>query len=350
MPEYKLCYTDADTMLFRAAKSCQKDFIIVRHKETRWTQRFDGVSKFYGLGKSKNKGWIGEQNEIRKSKNKQPISVDDFEIEEHAELIDTLDVCIEQAISQIDYCVGKIKKASNAEDYRLCIGGTGNFRYDIANILPYKGNRKPKPILFLEVKEALIQKYKNKIIIVDGEEVDDFLGQKGFENYKNFLKTGKWENVLSYIDKDINMVISPHFNYDKTEDPIKITTPEEAAHSFCIQLLIGDKSSDNIQGLPTLHPDTQQKYQLRKCRGLGKETAKALLEGCSIKESFERVVEAYKMYYGEEKKEFTSFRGEKFMWNWLDYLRENSILLWMRRTPNEIYDIEETLKRLKINY
>lgn len=348
--KYKMCHVDFDTGLFRAAKACQKDFIIVTHKETGWKQRFDGVSKFYGLGKSKAKGWIGEQNTIREKQGKSLISVDDFIIEECAELVDTGEVVLKQAMDMIDFMVGRIKKTSEAEDYRLYIGGSCNWRYDAANILPYKGNRKPKPIFFLEVKEALMKKYKSKIVVVDEEEVDDKLGQIGWQNYLNFRKTGKWEHVLSYIDKDLKMIISPHFNYDKCEDGIEINTPEEAAKWFCLQLLVGDKNTDNIQGLPNLSPDFQTKYELRKCRGLGKETALKILEGKNIKESFEVVVEAYKSYYGEEKKKLLTFRNEELQYNWLDYLRENGLLLWMRRESNEMYNIEDTLNRLGIEY
>ena len=65
---------------------------------------------------------------------------------------------------------------------------------------------------------------------------------------------------------------------------------------------------------------------------------------------FSLVIEAYKSYYGEEKKEFVSFRGETFNWNWLDYLKENATLLWLRREEGELYNIEDTFKRLKLEY
>ena len=65
---------------------------------------------------------------------------------------------------------------------------------------------------------------------------------------------------------------------------------------------------------------------------------------------FERVVEAYRGYYGDVKQQFTSFRGEVFQWNYLDYLKENALLLWMQRYEGQLYDIEDTLKLLKIEY
>mgnify|MGYP003609052013 CR=1 FL=1 len=350
MPKYKICYVDADTLLYRAAKSCQTDYIAVTHIATGATKRFKGVSEFYGLGKSKNKGWIGETNAKREAEGKPALTVDDFTIEQCAEVSGNHEEVLAIALESIDRGVGRIKKYSEAEDYKLCLGDGGNFRYDVAHILPYKGNRTDKPLLFLELKELMVNKYKSKIILVKDQEVDDYLGIVGFTNYQNFLKTKKWENILSFIDKDLRMILSPSFNYDKCEDGISIPTPEEAARYFCCQLLSGDKTTDNIQGLPNFSDDFRAKHNLGKTRGIGKATALNVLEGKSIKEMFEFVVDAYKCYYGEEKKPFTSFRGEEFYWNYLDYLKENAILLWMRRFENEMYDITTTLDRLKIKY
>ena len=347
---YEICHVDFDTVLFRAAKSCQTDFIMVKHKKIKWQKRFEGVSKFYGLGKAKNKGWIGEENTKREKAGKPLISVEDFIIEECSELRDDHDVVLEDAINQIDYAVGRIKKHSEAEDYKLYVGDGGNFRYDLANILPYKGNRKDKPLLFLELKEKFVEKYKNKVVLIKDQEVDDALGIIGYNNYKQFLKTKKYKDVLSFVDKDLKMILSPSFNYDKVEEGISTPTPEEAARYFCSQLLSGDKTTDNIQGLPNFSPEFQQKHNTGKTRGIGKATSNSLVEGKSIKEMFSLVIEAYKSYYGEEKKEFVSFRGETFSWNWLDYLKENATLLWMRREEGEIYNIEDTFKRLKLEY
>lgn len=351
MSEYKLCYVDLDTVLFRSAKSCQEDYIIVKHKETGEEFEFSGVQKFYGTKPStKDGGWIGDQNKKRLEKGLEPYKFDMFTITEHARLVGSPEEVIKNALEQIDYSVGRIKKHSQAEDYKLCIGGEGNWRYDYATILPYKGQRKAKPLMFLEVKEAFIKKYKKKVIIVDKMEVDDYLGIIGFKNYQNFVKTKEWLYVLSFIDKDLKMILSPHFNYDKPEDGISVTTPVDSARHFCSQILSGDKTTDNILGLPSLTRDIQDKYNLRKCKGIGKDTAYKLVNNLSIKECFELVIECYKAYYGEAKKEFIDFRGTHHLYNWLDYLKENARLLWMMRFEDEEYNIEDTFKRLKIEY
>jgi hypothetical protein len=357
-PEFEMCYTDFDTVLFRCAKSLQKDYIIVTHNASGKTKEFDGVSKFYGLGKAKNKGWIGEQNVIRQEKGLPSLSVDDFTIETASRLIECPDPnlsLIEYGLQQLDFKVGAIKKTSRAADYRLGIGGLlPNFRYDAAHILPYKGERKAKPLLFLELRDAFITKYKSKVQIArDGLEQDDEISIIGWESYKHFLKTGKHKYVLAYVDKDLNSVPCPSFNYDKVEEGITYPDINECARAFCIQTLCGDKSTDNIQGLPNIGVEFAKKYNLGKPKGIGKATAIEILKDCTTpKEMYERVIEAYKGYYGVEPFSFTSHRGEVSERTWLDMLRENAILLYMCRTYDEAgkYDIEQTFKRMKIDY
>lgn len=230
------------------------------------------------------------------------------------------------------------------------ISGQGNFRYDCAQQLPYKGKRASKPLLYTELKQAIAEKYQRKAEVVDGQEVDDWCAIKGAENYRHFKKTGEWKWVLSFLDKDLKQIISPQFNYTLDDPEVIIPTDFEAARHFCIQLLSGDIATDNIPGLPNFSEDVRDKYSLGKTKGIGMATAeKFLYSSQSIKELFERVVEAYRGFYGDDKHEFTTWRGEKVMWNWLDYLSDSAKLLRLRAYEGEDYQIENTLKRLGIN-
>lgn len=350
--KYECCYVDFDTVLYRAASSVQQNFINVTYKPTGKVKRFDGVSKFYGLGK-KIGGWLGERNAEREAKGLTPWGLEEFEIEEAAELKEVppdYENIIDWAMSQIDIKVGDIKRYSEAATYVLGIGGKSNFRYDAAHILAYKGKRKAKPILFEELREAFIDKYKSKVMIArDGMEMDDEVSCKGWESYREFLKTGKHKYVIAYLDKDLNMIPCPSFNYDKCEEGITTPTIEDCARAFTSQLISGDLSTDNIQGLPNITEGFAKKHGLPKPRGIGKATALKLLEDCNTpKEMYTRVVEAYQDYYGLEPLKFTSHRGIESERNWLDMLRENALLLHMMRKPDERFDIAETLKRMEI--
>lgn len=351
MSKYELVILDADTPVLRAAVAVQKSFIIARHIESGWEQRFDNQTVFWGHWKTKSGGWLKKKNALNEEQGRPLVKAEDFSIEECAELNPEIENHLEKAIEQFDYFVGKIKKLNLADDYLLGIGGSGNFRKDIAQILPYKGMRKDKPLLFAEVKEAIIYKYRNKVVVVNDEEVDDFCAIKGFENYKHFLKTGQWKYVIGFCDKDLEQIISPQFNYLDENPEVFIPTPEQAAQAFCVQCLAGDKGTDNIPGLPNFTEEIREKYSLGKTKGIGKATALKYLEGCKdIKEMFGRVCEAYRSYYGTEKQEFVSWQGEALMWDWLDFLQDNAQLLWLRREEGEMYHITTTLDRLGISY
>lgn len=348
---YELMYVDADTPIYRAAKSVELDYINVTQKDTGKVVRFKNKTSWYGHWKNKSGGVLAKINAKREEEGLPRYSPDDFEIEECVELSPEITNHIEYAVEQFDRFVGHIKRTEFAEDYRLGVGGEGNFRMDIAQQLPYKGERKDKPLLFAEVRDAICQKYQNKVFRSTNEEIDDVMAQRGFENYLHFRKTGEWKWVLGYVDKDLKQVISPYFNYTDTKPEITIPSEFDAAKHFVQQCLSGDLGTDNIPGLPNFSKDTKEKYKLGNARGIGDATALKYLEGCeTIKELFERLVEAYRDYYGDEPKEFTTWRGEKVMWNWLDYLQDNAQLLWLRRTEGEMYKIKDTLDRLGICY
>lgn len=351
--KYDLCIVDADTILYQAAALLQENSILVTHKQSGRKKKFKGVKDFYGLGKSKDKGWIGQQNALRKEKGQPLLSVDDFDIEQTAELKDAPPgmTLLEYGLQTIDFKVGDIKRVMDAESYQLYIGGSGNFRFDAAHILPYKGQRTDKPLMFKELRDAFLDKYRSKVVVArNGLEADDEVSIKGWESYRHFLKTGEHKYILSYVDKDLKSIPCPYFNYMKIEEGITYPTIEDCARHFCIQLLCGDKSTDNIQGLPNISKEFASKYNVTQ-RGIGFATAEKILSGCTTpKEMYSTVVEAYKSYYGEDEFEFTSFRGEKSMRTWLDMLRENAILLYMCRTYDEAgnWDIAVTLNRMGV--
>ena len=43
---YKMCYTDADTFLFRCVKMMQEDYVEVRHKASGRTMEFRNLTSF----------------------------------------------------------------------------------------------------------------------------------------------------------------------------------------------------------------------------------------------------------------------------------------------------------------
>lgn len=346
--KYELAIIDADTPIMRAATSVQTNYVLVTSKESKKTVRYNNATEFWGHWKNKAGGKLKEYNEIRAKKGLPLWTPDDFEMQECSELSTEIDDHLEKAIEHFDFFIGRLKKFGFADDYLLGISGDGNFRYESAKRAPYKGKRKDKPLIYAELQEAVYQKYQRRAERIHGQEVDDWCGIKGNENYQHFKRTGEWKWVLGFIDKDLKQIISPQFNYSLDDPEIFIPTEYEAAFAFCTQLLAGD-ATDNILGLPNFTAATSEKYKLGKTRGIGMATAEKFLEGSdSIKELFSRVAEAYISWYGEEQAPFTTHTGEVVQWNWIDYLQDSAKLLRLRAYEGEDYKIADTLKKLGV--
>tara|TARA_R110002126_G_scaffold166395_3_gene314097 strand:- start:1931 stop:3052 length:1122 start_codon:yes stop_codon:yes gene_type:complete len=348
---YELFVIDTDTAVFRASKFIQEDYIVVKHNTSGKELEFKNKTAFYGHFKKKDGGWLAGFNTKKAAAGKAGYKVEDFVLTEHERLSDEIDDHLAEAIISFDRFVGSIKRANLAPDYKLCIGGEGNFRYEFAESAPYKGERPSKPLMFQEVRDAIIEKYKSKVHVVHSKECDDELSVYGKENLEEYRKTKKWKYVLGYIDKDLKMIVSPSVNLDKLKEGVVLRTPLECLKHYGKQLLIGDKSVDNIMGLPNLTEELRVKYGVRKGKGLGDTTAINFLKECSNgREVMERVVEAYKAYYGDMEFEFTSYRGDVYNCNWLDRLNEVAMLVYMSPLDNPLdYHITQTLDKYGVD-
>lgn len=233
-----------------------------------------------------------------------------------------------------------IKKITNRWDwmsgYEVVLHGQGNFREDYAVTQVYKGNRGDKPLLIKETKEYMANYFSDNLVLVNGEEADDYVARKGWEGFWRCKDRKGYSDVdvcMVGCDKDYNQV--PGLRYDPDKNVLISNTPIESAYAFYKQLLIGD-SSDNIPNVKGISKELIEKYGIRKgTRNVGDATAnKILADAKTGKDMLQAVVDTYKDAYEKE---------------WLTKLREVSILIYLRRKENEIYDIEETIKRLGVN-
>lgn len=369
---FKMCYVDADTPLHSSAIALQQTYLNVTHKESKRLKRFESKTHF-GIrgdkiipfdpekdtnlvikGEPKSK-WLGYTNFTRKEKGLPEFAISDFDIEELAELkpeFANTEEALAQGIKSIDFTVGTIKKYSDSEDYRLIIsGGKGNYRNDYGKTLKYKGQRSDKPILYSELKELMVDKYNKRIIFANGCEAEDLCGWYAKEQEKLFGEDfTKWEACIAFIDKDVKNVYSPSWNYSKPEQGFRIPTKLDCTFELVSQIIAGDPT-DNIKGLPTLTEAVTSKFGLRKANGCGKTTGENLIRDCSTtKEQFERAVFAYQSYYGMEPVTFKTWDDNELTWTWLDFMRETAILVKMQEFEGQLYNVEDTLKELGIDY
>jgi 5'-3' exonuclease, N-terminal resolvase-like domain len=176
-----------------------------------------------------------------------------------------------------------------AETYQGYLTGKENFRNEIAVTAPYKGNRTaPKPKHLQLIRDYLISAWDFQVS--DGQEADDSIAiEHTARNY---------QSVIASIDKDFMQLQGNHWNFVKKE--MTFVTDEEALKNFYTQVLTGDRT-DNIIGLKGIGPV---------------KASKILSERESAAEMYLACVEAY----GSTER-----------------VVENARLLWLRRTPNELW-------------
>lgn len=197
---------------------------------------------------------------------------------------------VENALHSAKLMIESIIEDTEASTHQLYLTGKGNFREEIATILPYKGNRdQPKPTHYQALRDYLVNVWNAEI--VDGMEADDKLAIEQND-----------DTIICSIDKDLNMIAGWHYNW-QTKDKCWVDE-QNAMYSFYHQLLTGDRT-DNIQGIP----------------GIGKCKANKILNGCLTEEEmYEAVIGAYEAFYLDKEEEEIE-----------QIVRENANLLWIVR-------------------
>ena len=191
----------------------------------------------------------------------------------------------------LDEIMEHVLFSPNPDLLQLYLTGANNFRYDMATIAPYKGNRsgKEKPEHFYHLRGYLVDHWGAEVS--EGEEADDLIA-------KAATKQGPTSIIVS-VDKDFLQVPCTFFNLTKREF-IKVDE-QSGMLFFYTQVLTGDRA-DNIKGVPNVGP----------------VKAKRILEGLTTEqELYEACLETYD--------------GDA------EALLENARLLWLRREEDELW-------------
>lgn len=165
------------------------------------------------------------------------------------------------AINRLDELLYRILTETGAEEYRVFLSGSENFR---KMIYPgYKANREGKPVpkMLGPCQEFLMKEWKAEI--VHGYEADDAIGMAHNEN-----------TIICSIDKDFKQLPGEHYNFVRLE--FDVVDEDTAEYNFWSQMLIGD-SSDNIKGV----------------EGIGPVKTKKILTGLAPNQMYETVRELY---------------------------------------------------------
>lgn len=181
--------------------------------------------------------------------------------------------------------------------------GPDNFRFDVATIREYKGNRKgrEKPHHY-DYLRGFLSDLPN-VHMVFGMEADDALS---IEQCKG------GETIICTLDKDLDMVPGWHYRWSKGNvEEIKPWFQDEVSGLRCFykQLLLGD-GVDNIHGLYGVGPKSNYISQLD--------------EMVDEESMVRHVLGLYRKWYGNYAEQFMSECGK---------------LLWMKRSINDNWEI-----------
>jgi hypothetical protein len=156
---------DVDWIRYAAGFAGEKKTIQTIQKATGEVRTFKNVTEFYGRGKAKDKGWLGEWNAANPDN---PLVFDDFDLLEIQK-----PEPIANVLHSVKSMVHKAVEAVDADKFILYFGRGDSFRVERSTILKYKGNREStkKPVLLPEITEYL-EKHMGAIPVT-GIEADD---------------------------------------------------------------------------------------------------------------------------------------------------------------------------------
>jgi hypothetical protein len=197
--------------------------------------------------------------------------------------------------------------SSNLECY---LTGKGNFRYEVAKTVPYKGNRKDvvKPTNLPLARQHLIDKWG--AVVSQGEEADDLIG---IASARGDPET----TVVVTIDKDMMQLQGWNWNFVK--DVWTKISVDEGNKFFYTQILTGDRA-DNIRGI----------------HGIGPVKAAKVLEGRTTEEElYKACVDIYVCHWYADHIDYEYVFPVE---DWAEQrVLENARLLWLRRYPDEMW-------------
>ena len=195
-----------------------------------------------------------------------------------------------------------IDEFSRGLEYKTFLTGSNNYRFQIATLNPYKGNRKQeKPIWYKEAREYLQYAWAAKII--DGMEADDAISIEQWANKDR-------STCIVTIDKDLKNTPGWHYNW-RTKEHFYVDNTE-AWRNFYRQMIVGDRT-DNILTL----------------KGLGDKAADKALNHVQDVNQMRKIVEGLYKEHGPK-----TWPGK----DWRECMRECGQLLWMQREEGVLWE------------
>lgn len=287
-------HIDFDTPIFANAAASSKDVCVVTLKKTGKKKVFDNFDEFY-------KTFEGKYSK--------KYNLWDFDIP-----------LIAFSITGVNNQLNEMVSHSWVGDYTLYIGGNSNFRKDLYP--EYKGNRQKSPAMRKVLVDYVLHKYKGKVKQAENEEAEDCCLSEALKDISG--------NVVGYCDKDLTTQSAFFFNYKNQAKGVFFISEDQAFYNLCCQLLHGDRATDNIRGIDFVSDEVKSKYSI-KSKSIGEATAEKILSDVQNDKQLmkERIVDVYKLSYGDQWKEKLQFTGS---------------LVFISKRPKEYFDVDKFTK------
>lgn len=323
---------DFDWVRYAAGFAGEKRHILAIHKQSGDEYQFKNRTEFYGRGKAKNKGWLGEQNATRTS----ILTADEFDI---------LDVQVPEPIENVLFSAKQMtEKVLNRFDTRDFVGfyGVGDsFRVERSTVLKYKGNREGslRPMQIDDITDFLVKKYKMKPCT--GLEADDWC-----------IIAGQEENtIVVSADKDTGGF--PVDWYNPTHDDWGVMN----CRCFGKLWLEGEGAKEKIRGIgrkffywQVAYGDDVDHYKANAASEVpwGQKSAYiAMQQAQNDKQAFAILVDIFKNLYPEPV-EVIGWRGNTITVDWLYMLKEQFDMARMWRSETDEVNVEDILRKFSL--
>lgn len=357
---------DFDTPIWKSCANMENKFVTVKHKVEGWEEEFKNVSTFRGLGKGiKPNSWLGMKNVEREVEGLPLYSLEDFDISDGARLKMEHEKTLDQAKVQIHMKLKQIRQQYRIPRIKVHIGSGECFRHELDLVRPYKGNRNEssRPIILKELREW-VEKELDCEVALKGYETDDRVEHFGWDGYRNYLKTGKFNHLVIASDKDAKnnakLLVDPDTHVGENN-------PLKGKFKFPQAMLIKDSTKDcgdigiiqkqsstdykfyGFKGLlwqAFLSGDGADNYNslthLKQDLNFGDESAYRLLKPCkNAKDSLQATIDKFAelLPYGVQ---YTSHKGDELDVDTMAYMETYFLVAYMTRS----YQDDMTFKKL----
>jgi hypothetical protein len=337
---------DADLVCHTFSATAEERKIKVTYKGNNTSREYKNRSEFWGRSRKTIGGKLADINSSREKKGLEPLTKDDFEVED-LQIAEPFENCAKA----INIYIKGLRRKLGAKSYKCYLGKGECYRHEI--LMPkgrrYKGNRDGliKPLLFKQAFDFLMDSHNG--VLVEGRETDDYLTELSYNNFKE----GKNDLIVVTRDKDALGNVGLLYNPDKMEEPLLIDESfgeiyldgnnevKGTGVKFQFAQILGQDDADNYKA-NKLPCGTSTKYGHTK-------VFKDLDECQNEKECWELCVRKFKEWIPEPVT-YIAWNGEEETDAWITWLQKHVDFVVMERWEGYRWNVIDKFAEFEVDY